>query len=277
MRASLPVEASSDGTRTSYRRHICGGPCQRRVDELGRQRVLGGDGSTTPPISTRPAWPLWRLRGCGRRPRVRPAASPNVLPSAARPSPCSSNNPWSSEVGWSGSGGGPSTLRVATVLPERRGHRAIDGASRPGRRLRRIAARPASPSMTPSIYEGDDPTTGSRLAAPAWRNPRSWSALLAIADQGRALTAAAGARQHESAAGDGHPVRKPGRLPRHHHRHERRTPRIIRQGSGYDYVTGLGTPMANQVANSLVGTSTAPYDTLGPHRASPATAGSRSA
>ena len=33
-------------------------------------------------------------------------------------------------------------------------------------------------------------------------------------------------------------------------------------GPGYDYVTGLGTPMANLVVGTLVGTSAAPHDTL---------------
>ena len=36
------VEASSDNdTRPARRRQLRGGPCECRVDELGRQRVLG--------------------------------------------------------------------------------------------------------------------------------------------------------------------------------------------------------------------------------------------
>ena len=33
-------------------------------------------------------------------------------------------------------------------------------------------------------------------------------------------------------------------------------------GTGYDYVTGMGSPIANLVVDSLVGKSTASYDKL---------------
>ena len=201
-------------------------------------------------------------------PAIWPAASPNVLSVGGTALTLTSSNAWSSETGWSGSGGGPSVYESQPsyqngVVTQTTTARAVPDV-----------AYDASPSTGVAVYdsytyEGETldwvEIGGTSVGAP------SWSALLAIADQGRALNGEAalnstGPQQvmdilyqntsdfHDITTGTsaGNPA--------------------YAAGPGYDYVTGLGTPLANLVANSLVGT-TAPHDTLVLTASSPQTAG----
>ena len=107
-----------------------------------------------------------------------PAASPNVLSVGGTALTLGAGNDWSSEVGWSGSGGGPSAYESQPsyqngVVTQTSSARATPTSPMTHRR------RPASPSMTPSHTRGR-PTTGCRSAAPApghrsgrrsWRSP----------------------------------------------------------------------------------------------------------
>ncbi len=79
--------------------------------------------------------------------------------------------------------------------------------------------------MTPSPTRGR-PTAGSQVGGTSAGAPQ-WAALLAIADQGRALSGQPALNSTQPAASDEHPVRKPGRLPRHHQRHEHRQPALF--------------------------------------------------
>jgi hypothetical protein len=202
-------------------------------------------------------------------PALWPAASPNVLGVGGTALTLNSNNTWSSETGWSDSGGGPSAYESQPsfqtgLVTQTSTARAVPDV-----------AYDASPSTGVAVYdsytyEGETldwvEIGGTSVGAP------SWSALLAIADQGRALGGEAalnstGPQQvmdilyqntsdlHDITTGtsDGNPH--------------------YSAGPGYDYVTGLGTPIANLVASSLVGT-TAPHDTLELTASSPQTAGS---
>jgi subtilase family serine protease len=197
-----------------------------------------------------------------------PAASPNVLSVGGTALTLTSNNAWSSESGWSGSGGGPSAYESQPsyqtgVVTKTSSERAVPDV-----------AYDASPSTGVAVYdsytyEGETldwvEIGGTSVGAP------SWSALLAIADQGRVLGGesalnSTGPQQvmdilyqntsdfHDITTGtsDGDPN--------------------YSAGPGYDYVTGLGTPFANSVASSLVGT-TAPHDTFKLTASSPQTAG----
>ncbi len=68
-------------------------------------------------------------------PALWPAASPNVLGVGGTALTLTSNNAWSSETGWSGSGGGPSAYESQPSYQTGVVTQTIDGASRPGRRL----------------------------------------------------------------------------------------------------------------------------------------------
>ena len=176
----------------------------------------------------------------------------------------SSSNAWSSETGWSGSGGGPSAYESQPsyqtgVVTQQSTARATPDV-----------AYDADPSTGVSVYdsypyEGETldwvEVGGTSVGAP------NWSALLAIADQGRALGGEAALNStspqqvmdilyqntsdfHDITTGtsDGNPE--------------------YSAGPGYDYVTGLGTPIANEVVE-LAGRHHGPARHARPDRVQP--------
>jgi len=187
-----------------------------------------------------------------------PSASPNVLGVGGTALTVGTGNVWSSEVGWSGSGGGPSAYESQPsyqtgVVTQQSSSRATPDI-----------AYDASPSTGVAVYdsvpyEGETldwvEIGGTSVGAP------NWSALLAIADQGRALSG-------QQALDSTSPQQVMDILyenPAAFHDITSGTSTgrpEYSAGPGYDYVTGLGTPMANLVVGSLVGTSTASYDKL---------------
>ena len=156
-----------------------------------------------------------------------PASSPNVVAVGGTSLTLDSRNRWAAESAWSGSGGGPSTIE-GTYAPD--------------------VAYDADPNTGFAVYDstpdqgvvGWDVIGGTSAGAP------QWAALIAIADQGRALNgvgALDGPTQtldaiysmpqsafHDIVTGsNGYPA-KPG----------------------YDLVTGRGTPQANVVVPNLI-------------------------
>ena len=200
-----------------------------------------------------------------------PAASPNVLAVGGTQLTLASNGTWSSEVGWSGSGGGPSALRGAADVPVGRGD-GHDEAGQPGRRLRclaehricRVRLRPVRGDelrldhgrrhqRRRAAVVGDPgdrrPGPRRRAARPRSTAPmpsRSWTTLYQNPGDFHDITAG---------TSTGTPNYK--------------------AGPGYDYVTGLGSPMVNLVVGSLDGTLSTPTapDTLVVSAPSTATAG----
>jgi hypothetical protein len=186
-----------------------------------------------------------------------PAASPNVLSVGGTDLTLSSSNAWSSETGWSGSGGGPSAYESQPsyqtgIVTQQSTARATPDV-----------AYDADPSTGVSVYdsypyEGETldwvEVGGTSAGAP------NWSALLAIADQGRALGV-------ESALNSSSAQQVMDILYQNTSDfHDITTGTSTGDpeysaGTGYDYVTGLGSPIANLVVSSLVGT-TSPHDTL---------------
>ncbi len=202
-----------------------------------------------------------------------PAASPNVLAVGGTQLTLVSNGTWSSEVGWSGSGGGPSA-------DETRPSYQSGVVTSTTMRANPDVAYDASPNTGFAVYDSDPyegtsqgwiTVGGTSAGAP------QWSAILAVADQGRA---AAGQAALDSTSpqqvmdilyqnpGDFHDITAGTSTG---------TPNY-KAGPGYDYVTGLGSPMVNRVIGSLDGTlistpiPTAP-DTLVVSAPSTATAG----
>jgi len=180
-----------------------------------------------------------------------PSASPNVLSVGGTTLPGldpAGNYPTGNETGWSSSGGGTSAHESQPSYQT-----GVSGAGTSNRSTPDVAFD-ADPNTGVAIYDtvsqfgqtGWFQTGGTSVGAPAW------VALVAIADQGRAalstplpsLTStqtlttlyANPSAFHDITSGTSGPNSA---------------------GGGYDQVTGLGTPNANNVVQALVGVKTA--------------------
>jgi hypothetical protein len=184
-----------------------------------------------------------------------PASSPDVLAVGGTALYLGANNAWSSETGWSGSGGGPSAYEAQPSYQ-------LGVVTQTAMRANPDVAYDASPSTGFAVadtfpYNGSNlgwvQVGGTSAGAP------QWAALLAIADQGRALGVlpalnssspqeVASVLYQNAATGDFHDITTGTSTG---------SPNYS-AGPGYDFVTGLGSPVANLVVQSLVGTSTTP-------------------
>jgi Domain of unknown function (DUF4082)/Fibronectin type III domain len=188
-----------------------------------------------------------------------PAASPNVLSVGGTALTLGASNAWSSEAGWNESGGGPSASEpqpayqkgVVTQTSKARGTPDV--------------AYDASPSTGFAVYDSvpySGTTYGWLGVGGTSAGAPQWAALMAIADQGRAASGQAAINSTNPQEvmnvlyknpGDFHDITSGTSLGQPHYS----------AGLGYDYVTGLGSPIANLVVGSFAGTSTtAPADTL---------------
>ena len=206
-----------------------------------------------------------------------PAASPNVLGVGGTALTLNSSGGWGSETGWSGSTGGPSAYErqpsyQAGVVTQTSTARATtdvayDAASTGTYAVYDSDPYEIAPGQTESL--GWVAVYGTSAGAP------QWSAILAIADQGRAAASpslpalnSTGAQQVMDILyqnpGDFHDITSGTSTGNPHYS----------AGPGYDYVTGLGTPMVNLIVGSLDGnTSTSPPDTMVVSAPTSATAG----
>jgi hypothetical protein len=176
-----------------------------------------------------------------------PSASPNVLGVGGTSLNLDSSGDYLGETGWSGSGGGISAYESQPAYQQ-----GIVTQSSTQRTTPDVAfdANPGTgfPEYNSFTYGSSTPwqeVGGTSCGAP------QWSALIAIADEGRVLAgegtldgpsqllpmiysmAAADFHDITSGSSDGNPS--------------------YSAGPGYDLVTGLGTPVANLVVASLVG------------------------
>jgi cell wall assembly regulator SMI1 len=180
-----------------------------------------------------------------------PAVSPNVLSVGGTTLSLTAQGNYLSESGWSGSGGGISSFEVQPAYQQ--GTVTQTGTFRANPDV----AYDANPSTGFPVYDSyNNPASapwgqwgGTSDAAP------QWAALIAIADQGRALSGQGpldGATQtlpmlYATSAGGFHDITggtSDG------------TPRYS-AAAGYDLVTGRGSPVANLVVNNLVGVASA--------------------
>jgi subtilase family serine protease len=200
-------------------------------------------------------------------PPIWPAASPNVLSVGGTALTLGPGNVWSSEVGWSDSGGGPSAYE--SQPPYQKGVVTQTSSARPTPDV----AYDASPSTGVYVYDSVPYEGGSgwwEVGGTSAGAPQ-WSALLAIADQGRALSG-------QPALNSSSPQQVMSILyanPADFHDITSGTSTGNPQysaGPGYDYVTGMGSPIANLIVGSLDGTSTASYDKLVLSETAPTTA-----
>jgi hypothetical protein len=183
--------------------------------------------------------------GDSGRPPIWPATSPNVLAVGGTNLKLTTANAWSSEKGWGtgswsfffgGSGGG-----ISKYEPKPTYQSGVTQSST--KRTSPDVAYDADPATGVAVYDSTNggwlTVGGTSAGAP------QWAALIAIADQGRALALApalsssdtlgaiytmAGTNFHDITSGNNG----------------------YAATTGYDLVTGRGTPKANLVINSLV-------------------------
>jgi len=180
-----------------------------------------------------------------------PAISPNVLSVGGTTLAVNIQGRYLSESGWSGSGGG------------------ISGYESQPAYQNGVVTQSAFYRTNPDVAYDADPNTGfpvydsyNNSASAPWDQwggtsdaAPQWAALIAIADQGRALAGEApldGATQtlpmlYTMSAGNFHDVTSGSSVGGPNYP---ATP-------GYDLVTGRGSPVANLVVNSLIGTVSA--------------------
>ena len=176
-----------------------------------------------------------------------PSASPNVLSVGGTTLNLDASGNWISETGWSGSGGG---ISADEAQPS---YQTGIVAQTTTFRANPDVAYDANPSTGFPVY--DSYNNGTRRPWALWGGTSDatpqWAALIAIADQGRALAGEGslnGATQtlpmlYGMSANDFHDITSGTSTG---------SPQYS-AGPGYDLVTGLGTPIANLVVNGLIG------------------------
>jgi subtilase family serine protease len=170
-----------------------------------------------------------------------PAISKNVLGVGGTTLYLNSAGNYSSETGWSNSTGGYSgyRFRYTSYVPEPAYQQS---AQHSGYRTSPDVAFDANRSTGYWIYDSVG-SYGWAAVGGTSAGPPQWSALVAIADQGRALAghaalASVQADVYSLSAGDFHDITRGNNGYTAH--------------AGYDVVTGLGSPIANLVVHDLV-------------------------
>jgi subtilase family serine protease len=169
------------------------------------------------------------------------SASPNVLSVGGTTLNLDSSGNWVSETGWSGSGGGPSAYEAK---PSFQSSVTISST-----RATPDVAFDADPNTGVAVYDSNNggwlQVGGTSLGAP------SWAGLIAIVDQGRALNGQSSysssdllTQIYKVSSSDFHDITSGNNG--------------YAAGTGYDFVTGRGSPIANLLIPDLVGGSSQP-------------------
>lgn len=171
-----------------------------------------------------------------------PAASPQVLSVGGTTLALNSDNTWAGETGWSDSGGGTSAYEAKPSYQSALNNYATRATPDVG--------YDADPSSGVAVYDSvryDGHAGWFEVGGTSAGSPQ-WAGLLAIANQGRAL---AGKAVLNSIAGQ--TLAAVYSLPSGSlHDVTGGTAGSNTAGAGYDLITGNGTPLADQVVNSLV-------------------------
>jgi hypothetical protein len=177
---------------------------------------------------------------------IYPSVSPNVLAVGGTPLTLNSNGSYNSESGWSDSGGGYSKYESE---PSYQTNALSASGLKSGHRTTPDVSWDANPSTGVSVYDsvrydgqsGWFTVGGTSVGAP------SWSGLIAITDQGLALNgvgslANAQSSLYQLSSSDFHDITTGSNG--------------YNAGPGYDLVTGIGSPIANQLVPALVALNT---------------------
>lgn len=167
-----------------------------------------------------------------------PASSPYVVSVGGTTLRLDSSDNWASETAWSGSGGGTSSYEPKLS------YQLSDGISSNNRDIPDVSFD-ADPSTGVAVYDSTNyqgqkgwfQVGGTSFGAPAW------ASLVALADQGN------------SGLTDGHTalygLATNGSYKRDYHDITSGSNGAYTAGSGYDLVTGLGSPLANNLVSAL--------------------------
>src|SRR5437660_5892234 len=185
-----------------------------------------------------------------------PAISPNVLAVGGTTLNVDSQGNWLSETGWSGSGGGISTVEAQPSYQKGVVTQSSTFRANPD------VAYDADPNTGFPVYDSYNNGTsapwsqfgGTSDAAP------QWAAIIALADQGRVaagLGTLDGRSQtlsmlYQISAGDYHDITSGQSNGRP----------VLSAGPNYDLVTGRGTPLANKIVADLVGAASVTHFTI---------------
>jgi hypothetical protein len=197
------------------------------------------------PPSSNPGVVFVASTGDTAAPPVYPGTSPNVLGIGGTTLNLTTQNNWSSETGWAGSGGG---ISVEAQPAYQKGIVTQSTTYRTSPDVSIVA----DPNTGLSIYDSYQFSGWTVIGGTSCGAPQ-WAALVAIADQGRALdgeTALAGPTQllpllyQFVPASDFHDITGGTSSG---------TPNYS-ASQGYDLVTGRGTPKENLIVSALVNT-----------------------
>ncbi|HVU90072.1 MAG TPA: proprotein convertase P-domain-containing protein [Pirellulales bacterium] len=171
-----------------------------------------------------------------------PATSPNVLAVGGTTLTLNAANNISGETGWSGSGGGISTLETQPtyqtgVVTQSTSRRTIPDVS--------FDANPSTGAAIYDSYNNGTTTPWTKIGGTSFSAP-SWAALIAIADQGRV---AAG---FPTLNGRNDTLPALYSMPSTYFHDITSGNNGFAAGPGYDLVTGRGSPVANLIAPALV-------------------------
>jgi subtilase family serine protease len=174
-----------------------------------------------------------------------PAYSPNVVAVGGTTLTLNGDNSYNSEVAWGGSGGGTSYYE-----PEPAYQLKVQST---GQRTIPDVAFDADPNSGVAVYDSYDfgsgtpweQIGGTSLACPCW------AGLIAIADQGKTLMGKPTLDGFSQTLPDLYNLFQT--TPGDFHDITAGTNGGFNAGPGYDEVTGLGTPIANQLIPDLIG------------------------
>ncbi|HEY7328505.1 MAG TPA: fibronectin type III domain-containing protein [Gemmataceae bacterium] len=200
---------------------------------------------------TAPGVPYVAASGDNGAPPIYPAVSPNVLAVGGTSLTLNSSGGYGSETAWSGSGGGISAYEpLPSYQPRTYSNGSSTGTSTT--RMNPDVAYDANPNTGFAVYDSDGEPGWLEVGGTSDAAPQ-WAALVAIADQGRALNGKGtltGSTQtlpmlYQMPSSNFHEITSGGNG-------------TDSAGPGYNLVTGLGTPVANEVINYFVNGSTSP-------------------
>jgi len=174
-----------------------------------------------------------------------PAFSPNVLAVGGTTLTLDASYNITNETGWSGSGGG-----ISQYVPQPNYQAGIATQSTVYRTIPDVSfdANPSTGAAIYDSYNNGTTTPWSRIGGTSFSAP-SWAALIAIADQGRTLNGL------PTLDGRGGTLPAIYAMPSSNFRDITSGNNGMAAGTGYDLVTGRGSPKASLVAASLVAAS----------------------
>ena len=203
-------------------------------------------------------------------PPIYPATSPNVLAVGGTTLTLNSSGGYGSETAWSDSGGGISAYEpLPSYQPGTYSSGSTTGTST--MRMSPDVSYDANPDTGFAVYDTDGYSGWLEVGGTSDAAPQ-WAALVSIADQGRALDGEGTLTGSTQTLPMLYQIGTSSSSSTYFHEITSGSNGTYSAGPGYNLVTGLGTPIANQVIDYLVsGSSTSPPPSPPPPSPPPST------